>query len=471
MRTLLSQAPARTRINFSLFALFLGVALLFGGASRADVLSLPLVRLAAITLLAIVAIQLNRDDWRAIRMPALFLIAASAVIAVQLIPLPPGLWSSLPGRSFYLDAMAAAGVDGEWRSLSLTPDLTLNALLAMLPPLAAVAALGIIDRAFQRALVPLLLIGIALSAVIGLIQMSSGTPYFYAVTNTGAAVGFFSNRNHLAVLIALALPLLACWTTLPHPDPSYRRLRSWLALCMAAAIFPLLLATGSRAGLGLGAVGAVAALAIRMGAHRGRGGGMIARVRQTPLLALLPLAIGALAVFAAVILSRDVALRRLLADNDMDVRANHLPTYVEMARDYFPTGSGFGSFDSVFRTYEPVQTLTPEYMNQAHNDLAQLAIEGGVPALLLLALFLIWFVVRSWRLWWHKPHSSQDFLGRTGSVMVVLILASSLVDYPLRTPMLSVVMALACFWMLPNRASGQGEIEAKDGVGSPGGLE
>lgn len=470
MPTILSRAPARTRVNFSLLGLFLCIALLFGGASRADVLSLPIVRLAAIVMIAIVAVQLNRDDWRSVRLPALFLLAASATIAVQLIPLPPGIWSSLPGRSFYLEAMTTAGVDGEWRPLSLTPDLTLNALLAMLPPLAAVAALGIVDRSFHQVLVPLLLIGIAVSSVVGLIQMSSGGPYFYSVTNTGAAVGFFSNRNHLAVLIALALPLLACWATLPHPDASYRRLRSWLALCMAAAVFPLLLATGSRAGLALGAAGAVAALATWMGNHRLRGG-VIAGVRRTRFLALLPLAIGALAVLAAMIMSRDVALQRLFADSEMEVRASHLPTYVTMLKDYFPTGSGFGSFDSVFRAYESDQSLTPEYMNQAHNDLMQLAIEGGAPALLLLALFLIWFAIRSWRLWRQKLRSHDDLLGRTASTLVILILASSLVDYPLRTPMLAVVMILACCWMRPGRASTHDGVRAKDGVGRESGLE
>lgn len=472
MPTLLSRAPARTRVNFSLFVIFLSIALVFGGASRADVLSLPLVRLAALVMVAIVALQINRDEWRAVRVPALFLLTLSAVIALQLIPLPPGVWSSLPARSFYEDAMAAAGVEGLWRPLSFTPDLTLNALLSVLPPLAAVAAFAMVGRPYQQALLPLLLVGIAVSCLVGLIQMSSGRPYFYAVTNTGAAVGFFSNRNHLALLIALALPLVACWATLPHPDPSYRKLRSWLALCAAAAVFPLLLTTGSRAGLVLGAVGAVAALAVGLANRRRQvRGDLLGRLRRMRLLTLIPLAIGAVAIFGALALSRDLALQRFLADNDMEVRARHLPTYFTMLGDYFPTGSGFGSFDAVFRSYEAERTLTPEYMNQAHNDLMQLGIEGGAPALLLLTLFLIWFVVRSWSLWARKPQRDEDLLGRTGSTLVILILASSLVDYPLRTPVLSVVMALACCWMLPSSPSPHRRSHSKDGVGRENGLE
>jgi O-antigen ligase len=464
MLVLLNRAPARMRINFVLVVIFLGAVMFFGGASRADVQSLPLVRLAAVVMIAAALMQIDRDQWRDIRLPIFFLLAVAAIIAIQLIPLPPRLWASLPGRSVYMEAMRTAGIDGGWRPLSLTPDLTLNALLAVLPPIAAVFALGLIGRALQSLLVPLLLIAIGLSALIGLLQVTSNTPYFYNITNPDEAVGFFSNRNHFAVLLAIGFPALACWVALPHSDPNRRRTRMWLALCAAAAIFPLLLTTGSRAGLGLGLVGALAALGIRLARRRRDADADRPRFR---LAVLLPVGLGVVAIAATILLSRADALSRLLGGAE-DQRGAFLPIYLQMARDFFPTGAGFGSFDAVFRAYEPVQSLTNEYMNQAHNDLVQIFIEGGVLAGLALVAFLLWFVARLFGLWRHKVRGPMELMGRTGSVMALLILLSSLVDYPLRTPAMAVLMAVACCWMMARREAPGAE--KGEGVGSPGGL-
>jgi O-antigen ligase len=422
------------------------------------------VRLAAVIMMAISLMQIDRQQWREIRLPALFLLAVAAIIGAQLIPLPPGTWAAMPGHAFYADALRRAGVDDVWRPWSLTPDLTLNTLLAMLPPLAAVFALGTTDRALRARLISILLVGIAISAIVGLLQIASGNGYFYAITNEGAAVGFFSNRNHFAVLLAASFPILACWTAMPHPDPNFRRLRRWLALCAAAAIFPLLLATGSRAGLTLGIVGALLALGIRLPRPSEERGGTDRALSQR-LFALLPLAVGLAAAIGAILLSRDVAIRRLLAGED-DLRSVYLPLYFDMAKAYFPFGAGFGSFDSVFRAFEPIQTLSAFYMNQAHNDLIQIVIEGGLLAALAAIVFSLWFAARAWNLWRHKIRSPADLLGRTGSVIVLLLLLSSAVDYPLRTPALAVLMAVSCGWMLPRRGAGS----RGTGLGSESGL-
>jgi O-antigen ligase len=452
------------RINFIIAVIFLGAMLVLGGASRSEVHSLPFVWLAAVFMIAIALMQIDRQQWREIRLPVLFLLAVAAIIGVQLVPLPPGTWAAMPGHASYVDALRNAGVDDVWRPWSLTPDLTLNALLAVLPPLAAVFAFGTTDRALRVPLVSVLLIGIVGSVMIGLLQIASGSGYFYAITNEGAAVGFFSNRNHFAVLLSAGFPALACWTAMPHPDPNFRRVRRWLALCAAAAIFPLLLTTGSRAGLTLGVVAALLALGIRV-PRPSEERGSTDRAFSRQLLACLPLAVGLAAVLAAILLSRDVAIRRLLAGDD-DLRSVYLPLYFDMAKAYFPFGAGFGSFDSVFRAFEPIQTLSAFYMNQAHNDLIQIVIEGGLLAALAAIVFSLWFAARAWSLWRHKIRSPADLLGRTGSVIVLLLLLSSAVDYPLRTPALAVLMAVSCCWMLPRRGAGS----RGTGLGSESGL-
>lgn len=447
MLSTIRQSDPRTRLNLAFLLIFLIVALFFGGAARADVLSQPVVRFAAIALISIALGQLSAEGWRQVRVPVLFLLATAAIILFQLIPLPPAIWTSLPGRDLYREAIGAIGMPAAWRPISLTPDLTLNALLAVLPPLAVALSLGTIDRSLHRVLVPLLLIGIVISALIGILQISGGLPYFYDITNQGSAVGIFSNRNHQSAFIALSFPLLACWAEMPHPDPAYRRLRVWLAACMAASVFPILLVTGSRSGLLVGVVAAVLAVLLPLGRRKSARSGRVSRLQR--LLPLLALAVGVLAVASIWFFARDAALRRLLEGDQNELRIGLLPVFLQMIRDFMPFGSGFGSLDTIFRTYEPHEALRLTYLNHAHNDLAELLIEAGAAAALLLIAFLAWFLRQLWRLWTQAPERTGDLIGRTGTAIVLLLLLASVVDYPLRTPFMAAVMAIACIWMVP----------------------
>jgi O-antigen ligase len=465
----LARASARTRMNIVLIGIFLSTVLLFGGASRLDVRSQPVVQLASIVTLVLALLQIDREEWRRVRLPALLFIAIAAIIAVQLLPLPSSLWSILPGRMHYLEAFHAAGVPPVWRPISLAPDLTINSLLATLPPLAVIAALAVIDWPLHRFILPLIIIGVVVSACVGLMQIAGGGPYFYRITNIGTGVGVFANRNHQAVFIACSLPMLSAWAAIPHADPAYRRLKFWLCLCVAAAMFPILLITGSRAGLLLGIVGAVVAACLPLNMRgkfkaAGSAGGR-------RLITFIPLAIGIVAIGAVVFFSRDTALRRLLEPTVMEKRSEFLPIYWQMVHDYFPFGAGYGSFDAVFRSYEPAGALSTEYMNQAHNDLIQIFIEGGLLAAVLLAVFFLWFGQRSACLWVRKAESVQNLLGRAGSAIVLLIFLSSIVEYPLRTPLMAVLFAIACCWLLPEPLTVAATSEHKDRVGSDAVLE
>jgi O-antigen ligase len=444
MLSAIREGDPRARMNLTFLGIFLVVDLMFGGASRADALSQPVVRLAAVALLGIALIQLTAEGWRLIRLPTLLLLAVAAVMLLQLIPLPPSLWAQLPGRTLYLEALNVANIAPVWRPISLTPDLTLNSLLAVLPPLAALLALGTIDQSLHRLLIPLLLVAIVVSSLIGLLQISGGIPYFYGITNEGSAVGIFANRNHQAAFVALGFPLLACWAALPHPDPGYRRLRSWLALCMAVSIFPVLLVTGSRAGLGLGAMGILIALVLPLGRRRPQPAGRPGYERMIQIGVLI---LGLAVVAAFWIFARDAAFERLLKGEDNELRVDLLPTFGRIIRDYFPFGSGFGSMDTVFRSYEPDAALQATYLNHAHNELAELLMEGGLLAAAVLAAFAAWLVRQLLRLWTRAPERTGDLVGRTGTAVAMMLLAASIVDYPLRTPFLATVMALACVWM------------------------
>ncbi len=435
--------PGWSRLNFWLFACFLALVFLMGGGSRADVQSQPIVRLFAIIVLAIWVFQIRADDARKARHPLLFLAAAALAIGIQLVPLPPSVWADLPGRKLFADGLALADINLGWHPISLTPDNTLNSLLALLPPFAAAVGMAVLDRHRYPALVELLIGLILLSAVVAIIQISTSSLYLYRVTNEGSAVGLFANRNHQALLLAIAFPALACLATQPHADPNIMRLRNWLAAMVGVLIVPMLLVTGSRAGLLLGLLGGALAYAILLKSKNYSRRAV--RASRRGLLALL--ATMAVAAMATMFLARDKALQRLLVGPEQtEARTRNLDTYLQMAMDYMPFGTGFGAFDPVYRIYERYEVLDRTYLNHAHNDWAQLAIEGGVIGMLLGVAFLVWFLLRSWRLWSERESAT---LGRTGSAIVLLILLASAVDYPLRTPIIATVAVIACFLMLP----------------------
>lgn len=118
------------------------------------------------------------------------------------------------------------------------------------------------------------------------------------------------------------------------------------------------------------------------------------------------------------------------------------PVTLEAGWQNFPFGTGFGSFDQVFRAAIGDTHLTASYVNHAHNDYLELWLTGGLPAILLLIAVLIWggrLAVTNWRL---KP-GNPSAIARAASIVVLVVLLHSIVDYPVRTVAISCLFALA----------------------------
>jgi O-antigen ligase len=69
----------------------------------------------------------------------------------------------------------------------------------------------------------------------------------------------------------------------------------------------------------------------------------------------------------------------------------------------------------------------------------EIALETGVPGLIVLFLFFVWWARAVWRVW--QP-TGPDPYARAASVASAAILIHSLVDFPLRTAAIG-----ACFAM------------------------
>lgn len=459
MKTTRVRSPSRNWrriqdfIPLLLLALLVGIVGIAGGSVRADALGAPIVRTTALLLASAAILWGPVPAPRRIIGPLAMVMAFVLILLIQILPIPGSWWFALPGHGQY-DAIAEILPELHgWRPISLVPDATLNALFAMIVPLSALLLLSMVSTN-RVTLVFHMLLGFAIvSALIGSLQLSGGLmPNPFINDTPGEVGGLLANRNHHALLLAAGIVLTAHW----YINGAARTIsRLTIAALLASWLLLILLATGSRAGLALGLVAIVGAIAL---AWRGIGPALSASPRWMRIAIAAGAAIIPIALLAASFMQdRARSLDRAIElDAGSDMRLRALPTVLQMVRDFFPLGAGFGSFDTVFRSYEPAELLSIRYFNHAHNDFLELVFEGGLPALLLLIVSVAWYAHRSLRVW-RKPPSQIVMAGRTASLVVFMIGIASIVDYPLRTPSMTVLLcvcgvalSLACSRVAPS---------------------
>lgn len=451
------------------FVCFILLVALLGGSSRSDVPGLVVLRPLSLLFCSYALLVASREQLLSTRGPLLLIGSLMVLALLQLVPLPPDLWTSLPGRELVVVATGLVKSGDAWLPLSFDPSRTWNAFFALFVPLAGIFLVAAQGFSLQRrVLLSLAGIGV-LGALLGFLQaIGGGGLYIYEITHRGYPVGLFANKNHQAILL-LWLMLAASFFA-ATVDPKHRSAKAAVgsALVVIAVLFPLLILTGSRAGLllcvpAMAGCGWLLLLAPATRALLKRGG------RRAKLLfaGLVAVAVGLIAfVFTALALSsRQSALSRLFElSAGEDLRALYFERFLEMARDYLPFGSGLGSFEAAFNMYEPVEHLTPQYMNLAHNDPVQLVIEGGVLGAAIMIVGLLWLGRAGWRVW-----RSQGTTGPAATVFycgsIALWLTASLVDYPLRTPLGATMFAALTAQLAILSTRGHSNTAAVDGRG------
>ena len=81
-------------------------------------------------------------------------------------------------------------------------------------------------------------------------------------------------------------------------------------------------------------------------------------------------------------------LARFDADPLADLRRQYLRYGLDAAREWWPWGAGASAFPAAYAPHEPISAMVSTFALHAHDDLLEVAIEAGLPGLLLIAALL-----------------------------------------------------------------------------------
>lgn len=237
--------------------------------------------------------------------------------------------------------------------------------------------------------------------------------------------GSYVNSNHYAGLMEMLVPIPFVLSMGHLLKGGQRILAGCCAALMATTIF-LSLSRGGMLAFGLEIV-FFASLTV----PKKRSRGAIAGIMSVSLLVL------ALLVF----LEKGQVLGRL-ADLNPGIRLDITKDCLKMFTHHPILGWGLGTFPTVYPSYRSFYTNL--FINEAHNDYAQVLVETGCLGFALM----LWFVVllyrhalptsRRWEFRWDAALSLAALLGCTG------MLLHSFVDFNLQIPANAAVFYVSC---------------------------
>jgi O-antigen ligase len=236
-------------------------------------------------------------------------------------------------------------------------------------------------------------------------------------------VGFFANANFFGTLLVMNIPFAAALIG----SGNFANGRSGLVLRMLGAAYLLLIIIGVVLNRSL----AAALIAVPVS---------IASVGLLPFRPRFKWSAAAVAAVVAIglaIIAASGPTTTEISGGDsvsIQTRLGIWSQTLEIVKDTFPFGTGLGSFREVYAFHEDPALVTRWYVNHAHNGYLEVVLELGLPGILLICGFFLWWLVEVRRVW----NSTQvDLIARAATIAAAAVLAHSLADYPLRTAAIS----------------------------------
>lgn len=349
----------------------------------------------------LLAVHLFRNRQKLPLIPGLLpLTFLFTYILLQTVPLPPTLLSAIGQTSFDLHAAASAGEPG-WQPLTLNPRATFSQLFhfASFAAIYLLAVLHCTDKGKCRELLWVLITVGAIIGLICLLQQASGSIHLLWLRSPsfsgGIVTGPILHRNQFASYMTMLAPLAL--TLAFHYKPKIKRREGLRQRLLAVFNDP---GSNRHFLLGFAAVLIIAAVFVSLS----RGGILslslicllitIAVGRQddkksfTPLLLIIFFCMSILVGW----IGWDSILARFQARDDLTtLSSGRLEIWnqsLPLLRDIFATGSGLGTFTSLFPSYSKFQIYGHSFLYHAHNDYLEVLSDLGLIGFGLLGWFL-----------------------------------------------------------------------------------
>ena len=445
------------RLRLAIVPAYLLLCLLLGGSGQ-GIWANVFLQLTGIAVIAWAFVNRRSERQQlGVRRLGVLVALALGLVALQLIPLPPAIWTALPGRAMISDGFALLGLPPAWQPLSLAPYDGVATALTLLPPLAILAAMIWTKPCPSRWIAVTVIAATFAGVALGALQVASSDPaasgwYFYKYSNFGMATGFFANSNHMATLLLIAIPfVVALASAVAQGTEDVRKRHAAIAIGTGglAVVLVGLTINGSLAGLGLAPIVTIASGLLILRPRHGwvRAGAMAAGALSLGLfVAVVATPLGERFESAGV--AQSISTRQEIREHS-----------VEAIRTFGPAGSGLGTFRPVYSLFEDPNAVDLTYINHAHNDYLELALEMGVAGIALILLFFAWWVTAARQL---LRSPAYDQYAVAGLIASAAVLIHSAADFPLRTASISGLFAISLALMLVSRhnASSSNDLRA-----------
>jgi O-Antigen ligase len=436
--------------SFQFWGLFVTLSGLFffGGASRTDVQSLAILNPMMILCCGAAMVTVRQEHYRDKKYVLGTTVLIMFLVLLYLVPWPAAFGSISDGATSLRAIRTATGILD-----ASAPVAAWQSFFVLFGPLAVILFAIQLKRDDLLLTLPMIIFFGAISGVLGVLQLvggSDGPLYLYRITNQGSAVGLFANRNHAAVLLACLFPMLAVFATRSHAARKDELNKQQIAaVAVAIVLVPLILVTGSRAGMLVAIVGLLGGVML----YRTQISARSKAAQTKSFVPILAVSIMVSLVFATIYFSRAEAIDRMFADpSTTQLRAGYWVSSLDLFWKYFPTGFGPGSFVAAFQVDEPVALLKGTYLNRLHNDWLETVLTFGLPGILLLLSGSLYYFYRSFMLWFKMNGARRAVtMGRMASVIIAILAVASMSDYPLRTPAMLGLAALVVLWFVEAR--------------------
>ena len=391
------------------------------------------VQLVAIALLAVHRERVFGFVWNAPRPLVALVLATMALPLLQLIPLPPALWTLLPGRDLAEQALDLVEAADTWQPISVDSNRTAVAFLGLLPAFAIVVLGWDLEPAGRERMRQAIIAAALICVAMGAVQLATGNRLgnWYSGGQPDVLYGSFANRNSTGLFLVIAL-----LAVLGAPDGRRVRFGSLPARITLGVIFAIcVFLTQSRSSVALLLVPLALVgwrfVSARREAGPPRGG-----------KGYIPVVIAALLVAGASYVAVTTYRIQQTVERFESFDGPRLAVWDDsraVAGRYWPVGSGTGTFDEVFQVDESLEHVDPTRPGRAHNDYLELMIESGIFGLLLAGAWAAWLSRSALT----TPSGPLRTQGQVVAGFALLVLAlQSLVDYPLRNQTLLCVAAL-----------------------------